>query len=338
MKAIVFDEEISFENVKEPEITHDTDVKIKVSSVGLCGSDIHKILGEKTPSNYLKTKILGHEVSGVVVDIGKKVSTLKAGDRVCVEPIFPRRYIENYQFFNDTLFLGRDIQGAFSEYIVVPAESVFKVSPNLSLDIACFADVVAVALHGIHRCITAKKNNIAVIGDGPIALATIALCHLLNVSKNIVCLGKISQKLEVAKKLGATSTYLCDLVPKRMENSFDVVFEAVGGSQSDTLEQAISLVSPIANIGVFGVFNSTFQHQLQLRPAFYKEVSIIGLNSYSIFLGKREFQEALELLETNADFFAQIISLKKPLSDFENVIDLIKHKDEKMPIKAIFNP
>lgn len=338
MKAIIFDNKISFKCIPEPKILQETDVKIKVASVGLCGSDIHKILGEKTPSNYLKTKVLGHEVSGIVVDIGKKISTIKVGDRVCVEPIFPQKYVENYQFLNDTLFLGRDIQGAFSEYIVIPEKSVFKISKNLSLDIACFTDVVAVALHGIHRCITSKKNNIAVIGDGPIALTTIALCHLLKVSKNIICIGRTLKKLEIAKKLGATSVYLSNVVPNQIQNLCDVVFEAVGGSQSETLKQAISLASPMANIGVFGVFDSTFQHQLQLRPSFYKELSIIGLNSYSMFLGRREFQEALDLLEKNEDLFAQIISVRKPLSDFENIINLIKNRDEKAPIKAIFNP
>lgn len=337
MKAISLKEHIKYEDVSEPILASAHDVKILVASVGLCGSDIYKILHGGTPNGYLKTNILGHEVSGTVVEIGSDVTSLAIGDRVVVEPIFPPSYKENYQFDIETKFLGRDIQGAFSEYIVVPEGSVFKIASSLDFNTASLTDVVAVALHGIHRCVH-KKSKIAIIGDGAIALSTIALFHILGLSSDLICIGCSKKKLELAQELGATKTFLSTEVPSSEHGIYDVVFEAVGGAQPKTLEQAIELSSPTGVIGIFGVFQAGFQHNIQLRPAFYKELSIVGLNSYSIYKRQREFKMALDILEKHSSVFSKIITHNEPLHKFNEIMELIRIKDENFPVKAVFNP
>ena len=337
MKAITFhDSKIKIEYIKEPEIINFDDVKVKVLSVGLCGSDIHKIIRNEIPKDYLKTSVLGHEVSGEVIKVGKNVKNFDVGDFVCVEPICPRKFTENYQFENDTLFLGRDIQGGFSEKIVVPSSALCKIT-DIDMDVAALADVVAVALHGINKCIT-EKGDIAVIGDGAIALSTIALCKILKLERNLVCFGCSQYKLEIAKKLGATNVYSGKSIPPDYLNNFNVVFEAVGGSQNETLKNAISMTKPTGTIGIFGVFSPDFLHTVYLRPAFYKELNILGINSYSIYKGEREFFKAVDIIKTNQNIFKSLISHKEPLDNFEKIISRIKYGNNEKILKVIFNP
>lgn len=338
MKAVTFNNILEYKDVDDPHIIQSNEVKIKVKSVGLCGSDIHKILGKEIPQNYLKTDILGHEVSGIITEKGTKVSNLNISDRVCVEPIFPISYINNYQFSNDTKFLGRDVHGAFSEYIVVPDKAVFKIPESLSFDSACFTDVIAVALHGINQCVQGVNNKIAIIGDGSIALATLVLCLILGVSNHIICIGCSEDKLKIAQSMGATDIFLNDNVSDKLDSSYDVVFEAVGGSQAKTLTQAISLCKPQGTIGVFGVFSPNYLHNIYLRSAFYKELSIKGLNSYSIYDGKREFEEALNILKEHHKRFDAILTHKFPLASFIDILDTIKNKKKNTFIKIIFHP
>lgn len=337
MKAVILKENKTiFTDITEPQIKTEDDVKIKVISVGLCGSDIHKILRQAIP-NYMKINVLGHEVAGIVCAIGKDVHDIAVGDFVCVEPIFPKKYEENYQFFQETKFLGRDIQGAFAEYIVVPKTAVFNLLTNVEPDIACLTDVVAVALHAIHRCID-KPVKVAVIGDGTIALALITLCSLIYHCYEILCIGINENKLKIAEKLGATKTCHYNDISSIRENHYDVIFEAVGGKQDISLTQAINLCKPIGKIGVLGVFDPKFFNTVQLRNAFYKELSIIGINSYSMWKGKREFEEALEIIEKNLNVFSQLISCREPLSNFNKLIQYISEKKQPMPIKVVFHP
>lgn len=95
---------------------------------------------------------------------------------------------------------------------------------------------------------------------------------------------------------------------------------------------------PIGKIGVLGVFDPKFFNSVQLRNAFYKELSIIGINSYSMWKGKREFEEALEIIEKNLNVFSQLISCREPLSNFNKLIQYISEKKQPMPIKVVFHP
>ena len=89
MKAIIYKNVNNYyiDNIKEPQINDLLNVKIKVLYCGICGSDIHKLLYEKPDSNYVKTNVLGHEITGIVTEINNNVKKVNKGDLVAVEPL-----------------------------------------------------------------------------------------------------------------------------------------------------------------------------------------------------------------------------------------------------------
>ena len=92
MRALVLEKklELSLRDIDLPEKVQPNDVKIKMHTVGICGSDVHYYThGKIGPFVVDKPMVLGHEGSGTIIEIGNKVTNLKVGDRVCIEPGVP---------------------------------------------------------------------------------------------------------------------------------------------------------------------------------------------------------------------------------------------------------
>lgn len=346
MKAVLYN------GVKQIEIREISDetpletewIKVKVKASGLCGSDIHKLLYEQPISNYLKTRILGHEITGVVTECGSNVTKFGIGDRVVVEPIIPCKSCGQCKKGNQHLCsnikgIGRDIAGGFAEYVRVPQSQLHHLPSEISFAEGTLIDAIAVGVHCIHKL---KPNlstwTVAIIGDGPLGLICLQLAKIYGAEQTII-FGKHFHNLAIASKLGASKTILSadsDNIIK-FKDSFDVVIETVGGRQSDTLALCIKLVSPASKIGILGVYDFNYYAGMPLREAFYKEAQIIGLNSYAVWNGEREFETAIRLLEDGSINVKPLITLL-PLASFQEGLNLIQNKQTTKVVKVIFKP
>src|SRR3989344_7984255 len=140
---------------------------VKVSSAGLCGSDIQKILYDSKSRNLLKTEILGHEFSGIIEKIYPD-RRFRKGDRVVVIPLI----FDNTLSIINSKSLGKDFPGGFAEFCLVPIKNLRKIPKEISFDLASLADVVAVCIHGFHLFGSPTNKKILIIGDGAVALST----------------------------------------------------------------------------------------------------------------------------------------------------------------------
>ncbi len=111
-----------------------------------------------------------------------------------------------------------------------------------------------------------------------------------------------------------------------------------GRKQDKTLQQAIRLTKPGGKIIVLGVFEKNFFGKILLRDLFYKEIEIIGSNSYGFFNGKNEFAMAISLLRKLKTRFSKIITHIIPLKNFKEGLNLIKDKKDSGVIKIILKP
>ena len=130
MKAVVCygDGVVKYEEIQEPKVTPNT-VKIRVKACGICGSDIPRAMARGAHSYPI---VLGHEFSGIVNDIGRDVTSVKAGDHVVVAPLIPCHKCDdckkgNYSLCKHYSFIGSRQQGANADYIVVPEQNVVKI-------------------------------------------------------------------------------------------------------------------------------------------------------------------------------------------------------------------
>lgn len=219
------------------------EVLIKVSQVGMCGSDIHGFqfgpyLPPKDPNQVIG---LGHEVAGIVTKVGTEVTNFKVGDRVCVEPGIPCGKCEfcragHYNVCPDVDFMATapNYKGALTNYLTHPADFTFHLPNHVSLVEGALVEPAAVAIHAAEMGGNLVGKNVVILGAGAIGLLTTMATELSGAAK-IVVIDVLKNRLDKAKRLGATAVFDgrdADLVDKvkAVVGTYgaDLVYETAG--------------------------------------------------------------------------------------------------------------
>jgi len=270
MKALVYHGPglRSWEEKPDPTIHEPTDAVVRIDSATICGTDLHILKGD-VPEVQPGT-VLGHEAVGTVVETGAAVTTLELGDRVLVSCItscsrcaFCKQGHYGLCTGGGGWIFGHLIDGLQAEYARVPFAdtSGYKVPDELTDEQVLFlADILPTAYEvGVLNGGVGPGDTIAIVGAGPIGLATVLTAKLYTPGK-IVAIDVADSRLEKARELGADVTINNgkeDAVERMMELTgglgADVAVEAVG--VPETFELCTELVRPggrIANVGVHG--------------------------------------------------------------------------------------
>ena len=270
MKALVYHGpgERAWESVPEPTITDPTDVVVKIDTTTICGTDLHILKGD-VPEVRPGT-ILGHEAVGTVVAAGAAVTTVGEGDRVlvsCITSCGRCRFCKEAKYGLCTggggWIFGHLIDGVQAEYARVPFAdtSVYKVPEGLTDEQVLFlADILPTAFEcGVLNGRVEPGDTVAVVGAGPIGLATIMTAKLFTPGR-IVAIDLADARLAKALDFGAdvaVNNGNEDAVARVMDLTgglgADVAVEAVG--VPETFELCAELIRPggrLANVGVHG--------------------------------------------------------------------------------------
>jgi alcohol dehydrogenase len=270
MKALVYHGpgERAWESVPDPTITEPTDVVVKVDSTTICGTDLHILKGD-VPEVEPGT-ILGHEAVGTVVAAGPAVTTVVEGDRVlvsCITSCGRCRFCKEAKYGLCTggggWIFGHLIDGVQAEYARVPFAdtSAYKIPDGLTDEQVLFlADILPTAFEcGVLNGRVEPGDTLAVVGAGPIGLATIMTAKLFTPGR-IVAIDLAARRLQSALDFGAdvaVNNGTEDAVARVMELTgglgADVAVEAVG--VPETFELCAELIRPggrLANVGVHG--------------------------------------------------------------------------------------
>jgi len=266
MKAMMLTgiREMEMREVPTPMIVHDTDVLIRMKTLGVCGSDIHYYISGKIGSqvvNYPFT--VGHEGAGEVEAIGKKVTRVKPGDRIAIEPAMPCWKCDQCKAgrphtCRKLKFLGcpGQAEGSLSEYIVMPETSCIPISEALSYDQAAISEPLAIGVYAVKLSIPMKGARVGILGFGPIGMSVL-LPALAMGAGEVYVTDKIDARLEIAKKSGARLTAnpdsedVVDKITAEVPELLDVVFECCG--QQDAIDNAVDLLKPGGKLMVIGI-------------------------------------------------------------------------------------
>lgn len=205
MKSLVLDSgKLYIRDTEETATMTDNDVEIKIHTVGICGSDVHYYQhGRIGPFIVEKPMILGHEASGIITKIGKNVTHLKVGDRVCMEPGIPN--LSSIQsrsgFYNldpEVRFWATPpIDGCLKERVIHPAAFTFKIPDHLSFAEGAMVEPLAIGMQAATKA-GIKPGDIAlVIGSGPIGILT-ALSALAGGCAEVIIADIAETKLNIA--------------------------------------------------------------------------------------------------------------------------------------------
>lgn len=292
MVALVLEKvhELSLRDIDLPTDLGPHDVRIAISTVGICGSDVHYYEhGAIGQFIVREPMVMGHEASGTVAECGSEVTHLKVGDRVCMEPGIPdpnsrASRLGIYNLDPAVRFWATPpVHGCLTPYVVHPAAYTFKLPDTVSFAEGAMVEPLAVGMHAATKAKIQPGDLAVVLGAGPIGMVT-ALSALAGGCSQVVITDVVPEKLELARTLGpiipvnVAKESLVDVVNKLTDNwGADLVFEASGNARS--IASAFEPLRPGGRVVFVGMPSSPVQ--LDIVAAQAKEASIETIFRYA---------------------------------------------------------
>ncbi len=274
------------------------DVKIRVAECGLCGTDHSVYAGTLVlPGSF--PFYMGHELSGIVEEVGPDVKDIAVGQLVVTNPV---RYCgdcyrcrNGQQHYCERLFELWKPNGGFSEFVVADRQQVFAVPDGIKPDVAAFAEPVSVCIHCIDMAGIKSGMAVAITGAGPIGLILMQLARLSGASLIFVT-EPVASKRKLAQKLGAdvvVDPTKDDVIGKGFEatgyKGFDVVIEASGNAAA--ANEALGITGMKSTLFFFAVYPADFTIPISPFTMYTKEMTI-----KAVFFSPYTFPRAINML------------------------------------------
>jgi L-iditol 2-dehydrogenase len=251
-------------DVPEPRIERDRDVLIRVSVVGICGSDIHYYAEGKIGSQVVKYPYrIGHECSGVVEAVGKAVKRVKVGDEVVVNPAQSCYECDQCKAGRENTcrnlrFLGTPGQGdgCLCEYIVMSEHSLFNVTGRMSLDTAALCEPFSIGVYSVQQAGVRAGGRVAIFGCGPIGLSCMVAAKAAG-AERIYMTDRIDDRCRAAKQHGACwtgnpgSQDIAKAICSQEPAGIDAALECAG--EQSTLDEAVEVLRPGGTLTIVGI-------------------------------------------------------------------------------------
>jgi len=275
---------VEIREIDKPTIGEE-DILLEVANVGVCGSDLHQWTADHSwPVNY--PVVLGHEFGGHIIEIGKRVTGWKEGDRVVSETaavIDPNNPMSRQGLYNldpTRKGFGYGVNGAMTRFVRVPARCLHLVPANLAFEQACLTEPCCVAYNSIVENSRIKPGDrVIVIGPGTIGILCAAMARLCGAEVAIVGLESDKNRLTIAKQYGCETIVgdATEWAKQRDGMGADLVVDAAGASA--TLKLAMQWVRPNGQITKVGWGPQPLGFSLD--PIVQKNVTLQGSFSHN---------------------------------------------------------
>ena len=324
------------------------EVLLRVSSVGICASDLKCYLGaplfwgDESREGYAQPPVIpGHEFVGEVVALGEGAGekhALSLGDRAVSEQIVPCwrcRYCRRGQYWmcptGDVYGFRQGAFGAMADYVLLPAGSLnYRVPETMPLEHAVFIEPLACSIHAVQRGHIELDHVVVIAGAGPLGLGMVAAAKRQG-PRLLIALDLNDRRLQVATQCGADMTLnpnhvdVVDEVLKLTDgHGCDVYFEATGNPSA--VEQGLQM---ICRLGTFVEFSV-------MREPVTVDWTIIGdtkeLNIHGAHLSPYTYPTAMEMLSQGVLPMEQILTHHLPLASFQEGIELVADGHESIKV------
>ncbi len=332
MKAAVLTAhyKMEFQDIPEPQPGPD-EVKIKVVSAGICGSELHAFKGTH-PFRH-PPSILGHEVAGDIVAVGPEVQGFRVGDRVTVEPQIPCGACDPCRASQPNLCQNKTVLGtqkwigAYAEYFVAPESVVYRIPDSMTYDQAVMIEPLAVGVHAVRLSGLQLGQSAVILGGGTIGLCALVAAREAGVLTTVVT--DVEEfNLKSALAMGATAA-----VNVRLEDPQAAVERVTGGHRADAALVAVGL-SPVVNQGLAAVKRTgtvvligLFAGELTIADPYTivgGELRVIGSNMYTGV----DMQIALDLIASGRVDAEPFITQRLPMSEVQHGFEIVDRKLE----------
>jgi len=315
--------------VEKPVLRNGNDVLFKVTSVGMCGTDVSIYKWTDTVAKEYHPQfplVIGHEMSGIVEEVGENVTRVKIGDHVTVnEHIFCGKCDMCREgrecICENRVILGCHVDGAMTEYMVVREKSCFKLPENVPYHAGSIAEPLSVAVHALERTPVKPGDTAVVYGVGTIGLGVCLVLAEAGATVLAVGVPGDEARLALAKELGAIPVLLgeqapCDTLQRLGKKWADVAFECSGAAKA--LTDAIAVIRPAGTVCEVGIPGGDVPIDIAGSIVF-REKTIVGSRAFY----HTTWDATMKLLEKCGDKAEKLITHTLPLDEFAKGIELI---------------
>lgn len=329
MKAAVFhgpERGLTIEDIPVPQIGPDQ-VLVKVAACGVCHTDLHYI-EHGIPTFKKPPLVLGHEASGIVEEVGVDVDNLKTGQRVLIPAVltcgkcrFCRMGREN--ICSDMKMLGNHFDGAYAEYLAVPAKDVLDLPESIPLeDASIIADALSTPYHAVKNRAKVRPGDVVVVfGCGGVGINAVQLAAC--VGAYVIAVDINETKLDWATKLGAAKTInatkverVSKEIKKMTGGGADIAIEVIGNPK--TIEEAFESVRVGGRLCVVGYTHEKIS--IVAGKIMFKELEIVG----SLGCPPGEYVPLIRMVESGQIDVTRLVTHRFDLENIQGAFDVMK--------------
>lgn len=303
------------------------DVKIKIKKTAICGTDLHIYKWDEWSERTIKTPmIIGHEYVGIISEIGDGVKHFEVGDRVTGEGHIACEHCRNCRrgklhVCENTIGVGVDRDGAFAEYLVIPADNVIKLDERISDEMAAIMDPFGNATHTA-LSFPVLGEDVLITGAGLIGSMATAICRFAG-ARNIVVSDISDYRLKLAKKMGATMTInpakgetIEGAIAELKMHGFDIGLEMSGSPQA--FDSMISNMYNGSKISLLGILPNTTT--VDWSKIIFKALTLKGIYGREMW---ETWYQMEQMLISGIDL-SPIITHRMHIDDFQEGFDIME--------------
>ena len=303
------------------------DVKIKIKKTAICGTDLHIYKWDEWSERTIKTPmIIGHEYVGIISEMGDGVKHFEVGDRVTGEGHIACGHCRNCRrgklhVCENTIGVGVNRDGAFAEYLVIPADNVIKLDERISDEMAAIMDPFGNATHTA-LSFPVLGEDVLITGAGLIGSMATAICRFAG-ARNIVVSDISDYRLELAKKMGATMTInpakgetIKGAIAELKMHGFDIGLEMSGSPQA--FDSMISNMYNGSKIALLGILPNTTT--VDWSKIIFKALTLKGIYGREMW---ETWYQMEQMLISGIDL-SPIITHRMHIDEFQEGFDIME--------------
>ncbi|MHC1785625.1 MAG: L-threonine 3-dehydrogenase [Christensenellales bacterium] len=302
------------------------EVLIKIHKTAICGTDLHIYNWDSWSQKHVAPpRVIGHEYVGEIAQVGESVTSFTIGQTVSGEGHIVCGHCRNCragngQWCRETKGVGVNRDGAFAQYLCIPASNCIPIAPTLDEEIVSFFDALGNATHTA-LMFDLVGEDVLITGAGPIGIMAAAICRHCG-ARNVVVTDINDYRLGLAKALGATTTVNVSreqlepaMKADRMVEGFDVGLE-MSGSPSALLQMLNNMRNggKIALLGLFGR-----QADLDMDKIILKGLTLQGIYGRKMY---ETWYKMGAMVESGLDI-SRLITHRFPYTRFQEAFDIM---------------
>ena len=334
MKAVILNGPNNFDvtELPKPEIG-DGDILLEMKKAAICGTDMRILAGTKTKGDRYPS-VIGHEMCGVIAEVGKDVKGYEVGEKVSIANVIPCGSCPACLAGRENACMNRkaigyEFDGGFEEYIRIPeiaikSGNVVKLPEDVSFTAGALIEPLACCIRGLKNAGTGFNDTVLIVGAGPIGLMHMQLAKIAG-AKEVIVSEPNEMRREVALELGADK-----VVDPTTEDLPQIISEATNGMGADVIVMAIGVPALVnstlklckkgGTVNLFAGFAGTGECTIEVNTIHYNEIKVNGSTAYK----REDYLEAADMVKTKKINLDRIATHTYSIEKFQDAYEMCK--------------